>query len=50
MHCIVWAAQEIEQLLDFLDEEDRWYEKFEGHGTPDQNLANGGGKRFLERG
>ena len=49
MHCIVWAAQEIEQLLDFLNEEDRWYEKFEEHGTPDQDLANGGGKRFLER-
>ena len=49
MYCIVWAAQEIEQLLDFLNEEDRWYEKFEEHGTPDQDLANGGGKRFLER-
>ena len=49
MHCIVWAAQEIEQLIDFLNEEDRWYEKFEEHGTPDQDLANGGGKRFLER-
>ena len=49
MHCIVWAAQEIEQLLDFLNEEDRWYEKFEEHGTPDQDLANGGGKRFLEK-
>ena len=49
MHCIVWAAQEIQQLLDFLNEEDRWYEKFEEHGTPDQDLANGGGKRFLER-
>ena len=49
MHCIVWAAQEIEQLLDFLNEEDRWYENFEEHGTPDQDLANGGGKRFLER-
>ena len=34
---------------DFLNEEDRWYEKFEEHGTPDQDLANGGGKRFLER-
>ena len=50
MHCIVWAAhEEIEQLLNFLNEEDRWYEKFEEHGTPDQDLANGGGKRFLER-
>ena len=49
MHCIVWAAQEIEQLLDFLNAEDRWYEKFEEHGTPDQDLANGGRKRFLER-
>ena len=49
MHCIVWAAQEIEQLLGFLNEEDRWYEKFEEHGTPDQDLANEGGKRFLER-
>ena len=49
MHCIVCAAQEIEQLLNFLNEEDRWYERFEEHGTPDQDLANGGGKRFLER-
>ena len=49
MHCIVWAAQEIEQLLDFLNEEDRRYEKFEEHDTAHQDLANGGGKRFLER-
>ena len=32
-----------------MNEEDRWYEKFEEHDTPDQDLANGGGKRFLER-
>ena len=49
MQCIVWAAQEIERLLDFLNEEDRWYEKFEEHDTPNQDLANEGGKRFLER-
>ena len=49
MQFIIWAAQEIERLLHFLDEEDRWYEKFEEHDTPHQDLANGGGKRFLER-
>ena len=49
MQCIVWAAQEIERLLHFLNEEDRGYEKFEEHGTPHHDLANGGGKRFLER-
>ena len=32
-----------------MNEEDRWYEKFEERGTPHQDLANGGGKRFLER-
>ena len=48
MQCIVWAAQEIERLLHFLNEEDRWYEKFEEHDAPQQDLANGGGKRFLE--
>ena len=47
--CIVWAAQEIERFLHFFNEEDRWYEKFEEHDTPNQDLANGGGKRFLER-
>ena len=49
MQCIVWAAQEIERLLHFLNEENRWYEKFEEHDTPHQDLANGGGNRFLER-
>ena len=49
MQCIVWAAQEIERLSDFLNEEDRWYEKFEEHDIPNKDLANGGGKRFLER-
>ena len=49
MLCIVWAAKEKERLLDFLNEEGRWYEKFEEHDTPNQDLANGGGKRFLER-
>ena len=34
MQCIVWAVQEIERLLDFLNEENRWYEKFEEHDTP----------------
>ena len=32
-----------------MNEEDRWHEKFEEHDTPNQDLANGGGKRFLER-
>ena len=45
----MWAAQEIEQLLHFLNEEDRWYEKFDKHDTPYQDLANGGGKCFLGR-
>ena len=49
MQCIVWAAQEIERLLHFLNEEDRWYEKLVEHDTPHQDLANGGGKRFMER-
>ena len=49
IQCIVSAAQETERLLHFLNEEDRWYEKFEEHDIHHQDLANGGGKRFLER-
>ena len=32
-----------------MNEEERWYEKFEELDTPNEDLANGGGKRFLER-
>ena len=27
MDCIVWCAQEIENLLNLVDPDDRWYEK-----------------------
>ena len=27
MDCIVWCAEEIENLLDLVDSDERWYEK-----------------------
>ena len=47
LHCI--GCPRDRATFRFLNEEDRWYEKFEEHGTTDQDSANGGGKRFLER-
>ena len=49
MQCIAWATQEIDSLLHFLNEEDRWCEKFEESDAPHQDLANGGGKCSLEK-
>ena len=45
--CIVWLVNEINRLLQYLDEEDRWYESFEAGDKED--FVNGGGKVFLEQ-
>ena len=47
MDCIVWFANEINTLLLYLDEEDRWYESFEADDKED--FVNGGGEVFLEQ-
>ena len=47
MDCIVWFANEINRLLQYLDEEDRWYESFEADDKED--FVNGGGNVFLEQ-
>ena len=47
MDCIVWLANEINRLLQYLDEEDRWYESFEADDKED--FVNGGGNVFLEQ-
>ena len=47
MDCIIWLANEINRLLQYLDEEDRWYKSFE---ADDKEVSvNGGGKVFLEQ-
>ena len=47
MDCIVWLANEINRLLQYLDEEDRWYESFEPDDKED--FVNGGGKVLWNR-
>ena len=47
MDCIVWLANEINRILPYLDEEDRWYKSFKADDKED--FANGGGKVFLEQ-
>ena len=47
MDCIVWLANEINRLLQYLDEEDRWYESSEADDK--EYFGNGGGKIFLEQ-
>ena len=44
MDCIVWLANEINRLLQYLDEEDRWFESFEADDKED--FVNGSGKVF----
>ena len=47
MDCIVWLVNETNRLLQYLDEEDRWYESFEADDKEDFLIE--GGKVFLEQ-
>ena len=42
-----WQIQHRNDNNYWIDQQSN--EKFEEHDTPNQDLANGGGKRFLER-
>ena len=46
MDCNIWLANELNRLLQYLDEDDRWYESFEADNKKD--FVNGSGKVFLE--
>ena len=50
MHCIAWAAKEITQHRNLVDQDELWYEEVEeerGEAEAIADLANGGGSLFF---
>ena len=50
MHCIAWAAKEITQHRNLVDQDELWYEEVEeerGEAEVIADLANGGGSLFF---
>ena len=51
MHCIAWAAKEITQHPNLIDQDELWYEEVEeerGEAEAIADLANGGGSLFFD--
>ena len=51
MHCIAWAAKEITQHRNLVDQDELWYEEVEeerGEAEAIADLANGGGSLFFD--